>query len=318
MLHKYGNAVRAKKRPKVIKDIINSKYLLLMFLPAFLYYIIFCYFPMYGLVTAFQDYIPGSGPNAGFINSEFVGFKHFIRFFDSPFFFRTLKNTLLIGFYTVIWCFPIPIMFALFLNEIGEGFLKKFLQSASYLPRFISMVVAVGIVTSFLDPYNGVVNNLLAALGVEQVNFLLEAKYFRTIYIVSEIWQYYGWNSIIYLAALSSIDPTLYEAADIDGATRTQKMRYITLPGIQTTIIILLVLTLGGVMNLGFEKILLLYNQTTYDTADVIQTYIYRVGLMNFNFSYASAVGLFNSVCNFILLVVFNKLSKKFTGTSVY
>ena len=301
-------------KPPLSRRIKDNKYLLLMFLPVIVYYIIFSYIPMYGVVTAFQKYNPG----LGIFRSEFAGLLQFERLFRADAFFRDFRNTLLIGLYSILWGFPIPIIFALFINEMKDGLYKRFVQSVSYLPRFISMVVAAGMVMAFVDPYSGIINRILIILGGQSVNFMTEANWFRTIYIASDVWQFFGWNSIIYIAALSSINPELYESSEIDGATRFQKMLHVTLPGIQTTIIILLILTMGSVLNVGFEKILVMYNEATYETADVLQTYIYRIGIMRANYSFASAAGLFNSVVNLILLVFFNFLSRKATHTSLF
>lgn len=287
---------------------------MIIFLPVFLYYLIFCYLPMYGVLEAFTDYVPGKGV----FGSPWVGFKWFEKFFTGLYFGRTFKNTLLLGFYSVLWSFPIPIIFALFLNEIKDGFVKRFVQTVSYLPHFLSVVVVVGMFMAMLSPSTGVVNNILQSMGFETINFFNESSWFRTLYIGTGVWQGFGWSSIIYLAAISSIDVSLYESADIDGASRFQKMFNITLPSIVPTVIILLILSLGSIMGVGFEKINLMYNPSIYDVADVISTYTYRMGVMRSEYSYGTAVGLFNSAANMILLLFFNWGSKKVTKMSLF
>lgn len=270
---------------------------------------------MFGLIMAFQDFIPGKG----FLQSQFVGFENFAEYFQSPNFFRTVKNTFLLGAYATIWSFPIPIIFALLLNELKDGPFKRIIQSVSYLPRFVSVVVIVGIMMNMLRYGDGVVNMMLQSLGMEQINFFNEQSWFRTLFIASDIWQGFGWNSIIYIAAITGINYSLYEAADMDGASRLNKMFHITLPSISGTIIILLILTLGNVMSVGFEKIILMYNPSIYDVADVISTYTYRKSFFGgSDYGLSSAIGMFNSFVNFILLIVFNSMSKKLTSTSLY
>lgn len=306
--------VSRKSGNSLIRSLNRNKYLWMMVLPALAYFIIFCYVPMYGAIIAFQDYAPGKG----FLESNWAGLKHFKNFFGSVFFYANLKNTILLGVYYLFWYFPVPLIFALLLNELKNGWIKKSIQSVSYLPYFISLVVVVGLVKGFLDINNGIVNTVLMQVGLEPVNFLMSSDWFRTIYIGSGIWQNFGWGAIIYLSAIASISPDLYEAADMDGATRFQKMINITLPSITPIAIILLILNLGSVMNVGFEKVLLLYNPAIYDVSDVISTYTYRKGILNADYSYATAVGLFNSVVNFMLLVSSNWLSKRTTGQSLW
>lgn len=296
------------------KDVARDKYLLLLILPVLIYYIIFHYIPMYGVIIAFKNF----SASKGIIGSSWAGFKWFKQFFKSIYFGRVVRNTILINIYSLLWGFPIPIIFALLLNELNDGLFKRAVQTISYLPHFISVVVIAGMIVNFLSPSSGVVNMTLKALGRESINFLSEPDWFRTIYVSSGIWQGFGWNSIIYLAAISSIDPSLYEAAVIDGANRWDQMKYVTLPGIAPTIIILLILNLGRIMSLGFEKIILLYTPATYETADVISTYVYRRGLLNAEYSFGAAVGLFNSIINFILIITVNKISNKVTETSLW
>ena len=275
----------------VIKQIKKNRYLLLMLFPVVLYFVVFCYIPMFGNIMAFEDYSVGKG----FFHSEWVGFRWFREFFSSVYFGRLMKNTLLISIYSLIIGFPIPVIFALLLNEIKDGPFKRITQTISYLPHFISVVVVVGLLFNFLSPIDGVVNVFLKSMGKDAVNFMSEPGWFRTLYIGSNIWQNFGWDSIIYLAALSSVDPQLYEAAQIDGAGKFKQMLHVTLPAIMPTIIILLIMNVGNIMNVGFEKIILMYSPATYETADVISTYVYRRGILGSQFSFSASVGLFNS-----------------------
>lgn len=285
-----------------------------MILPVVIWYIIFHYIPMVGILMAFQNY----SPFKGFFHSEWVGLQHFKDFFSSIYFWRLLRNTFLLSFYNLIFGFPVPIIFALLLNEVRNSLFKRVVQTVSYMPYFISLVVIVGIIIDFTSS-DGVITLILHKLfGVEETNLLGKPELFRTIYIVSDIWQGFGFASIIYLAALTSIDPELYEAAMIDGAGRLKQTWYITLPGIMNTVIILLIIRIGTLMFVGHEKILLLYSPLTYETADVISTYVYRKGLQEFNYGYSTAVGLFNSIINSALLIVSNKLAKKYTEISLF
>lgn len=279
----------------------------------FLYYAIFHYGSMAGLLMAFQNFSPGKG----LWGSPFVGLQNFFDFFESVYFLRILRNTLLINLYHLLWGFPLPILLALLLNEITHSGFKRFVQTASYLPHFISMVVVAGMVVDFTAT-GGLLNSFVELFGGERRNLLMEPALFRTIYIGSGIWQDAGWGSILYIAALSGINPELYEAATIDGAGRFAKMRHVTLPGIMPTIVIMLILQIGSMMNVNFEKIILLYNPVTYETADVISSFVYRKGIMEANFSYSAAVGLFNSVINCLLLLTANTLSRKLNETSLW
>jgi putative aldouronate transport system permease protein len=268
---------------------------------------------MYGVIIAFKDYTPG----LGIMGSPWVGIRWFKDFFNSIYFFRLLRNTILISLYGIIWGFPIPIIFALLLNEVRDGIFKRSIQTVSYLPHFISLVVVVGMIIE-LTSVDGIINQIIRRLGYAPIDFMNEPRWFRTIFIGSGIWQNFGWNSIIYLAALSSIDPQLYEAAKIDGAGRWQQMRYITLPSIMPTAIILLILNLGSLLSVGFEKIILMYNPRTYEVADVISTYVYRRGILGGEYSFGAAVGLFNSVANLILLIIVNKIAKQITEIGLW
>lgn len=290
-----------------------NKYLYLMMLPVVAYYLIFHYTPMYGAVIAFKDYTPIKG----ILGSDWVGLKHFIDFFDSYYFWRILKNTLLISLYSLLFEFPMPILLALLINEVRQRRFKRVVQTITYMPYFISLVVICGIITDFTNA-DGLINRLFMWLGYDGQAMLQKPELFRPIYILSEIWQRIGWESIIYIAALTSIDQEQYEAARIDGANRLKQMFYITLPGILPTITIMLILRMGNLLNVGFEKIILLYNPVTYETADVISSFVYRKGLLEFGWSYSSAVGLFNSIINLILLVTANYISRRVSNNSLW
>lgn len=298
---------------KLIKDIKKNPYIYVMLLPVLLFYILFHYKPMYGAIIAFKDFTP----TLGVMDSPWVGFRHFQDFFGSYNFFRVVKNTVLISFYEIIFGFPAPIIIALLLNEVKNTFFKRTVQTVTYLPHFISLVVVCGMIKDFTSS-EGVINDIIVFFGGERVTMLLKPEYFRTIFVASGIWQNVGWKTIIFLAALSAIDAEMYEAAKIDGAGRWKQLVHITLPGIMPTIIILLILRLGQVMNVGFEKVILLYNPTTYETADVISSLVYRKGLQDFSYSFSAAVGLFNSVINFMLVIASNKISKKLNDTSLW
>ncbi|NMB98195.1 MAG: sugar ABC transporter permease [Clostridiaceae bacterium] len=275
--------------------------------------ILFKYFPMWGTLTAFKRY----NLYKGFWASEWVGFKYFQQFFTDIYFTRLMRNTFLLGLYNIIWGFPIPIIFALLLNEVKDGPFKRISQTISYLPHFISTVVIVALMMQLLSS-DGVINKLFEFLGMQKINFFMEPKFFRTLYISSGIWQSVGWNSIIYLASIAGIDPQLYDAANIDGANGLHKIIHITLPGISNTIVVLLILNIGSFLSIGFEKVYLMQNPAIYETSDIISTYVYRRGIIEANFGYATAIGLLNSVVSFILLVISNSLSKKCFDKGLY
>jgi len=297
-----------------VRRIKKSRYLLLLLAPTIAYYVIFHYGAMYGIIIAFKEYIPGKS----FLAGKWEGGKYFSLFFESYYFVRILRNTVVLSLLTILCNTPVPIAFAILLNELRNGFPKRLVQTVSYFPHFISMVIVVGLIKTFVSPVDGVINNILQALGREPINFLIRQEWFRPLYLISGVWQDFGWSSIIYLAALSGINPELFEAAAIEGATRFQRIIRITLPGILPTIIILFILDMGSVVNVGFEKVWLLYNPTVYETADVIATFTYRAGINQGQFSYATAVGVFNSVANFIVLVVVNALSRRVTEHSLW
>lgn len=308
-------AITPKKRAGIglLVDIRKNKLLYVMLLPVLLFYVVFHYAPMYGAVIAFKDF----SPRLGIWESPWIGFEHFETFFTGAYFWRTIKNTLLISFYELLFGFPAPIVLALLLNEVRHTLFKRTVQTVTYLPHFISLVVICGIVKDFTAS-DGVINDILVYMGGERLSLLLEPDMFRTIYVSSGIWQHIGWGTIIFLAALTGIDPEQYEAARMDGAGRWKQMLHVTIPGLMPTIVILLILNIGRLMNVGFEKIILLYNPSTYETADVISSYVYRVGLQDFNYSFSSAVGLFNSAINFLLVIFSNWLSRKLNNTSLW
>lgn len=295
------------------RDWRRNRSLYMLVIPVILFYILFHYKPMYGAIIAFQDY----NPRLGVMGSEWVGFSQFTRFFTSPYFERLLKNTLLLSFYGIIFGFPAPIILALLLNELKAKKFKKTVQTITYLPHFISLVVVTGIIKDFTQS-TGLINDIIVLFGGTRSSLIQNPQLYRTIYIVSDIWQGIGWGSIIYLSALSGVDQQLYEASSIDGAGRWKQLLHVTLPGITPTIVIMLILRIGQLLGTGYEKTILLYNEATYETADVIASYIYRVGILERNWSYSTAIGLFNSVINLILLIVTNKISKRVSQTSLW
>lgn len=297
------------------QKIIQEKYLLLLLVPGLAYYIIFHYGPMYGVIIAFKNF---KGGTSSILSAPWVGLKWFNEFFGSYYFTRLLSNTLLISLYNLIFGFPIPILFALTLHEMRNRRYKRLVQTISYLPHFISVVVIVGMMQTILDANDGVVNHLIRSAGGNAINFMGTPKWFRPLYIGSGVWESFGWNSIIYLAALTNIDPALYEAARIDGANRWQQTVHVSLPGILPTLVILLIMQLGRTMSVGYEKIILMYTPATYDVADVISTYVYRRGIVSGQFSFATAVGLFNSVVNMVLLITVNTVSRRVSQISLW
>ena len=298
----------------VKKYVLPNWQLYLMVIPALTYFIIFAYGPMYGVQIAFKDYIA----TKGIWGSPWVGFKHFERFFNGYYAGRLIGNTLKINILSLIFGFPLPIIFALMLNEIGHTGYKKVIQTVSYAPHFISTVVVVSMITLFLSPSNGVVNKLIEACGGDAVYFLGEPKYFIPVYIISNVWQSLGWSSIIYISALSNVSNEVMDAEYIDGASRFKRILHVSLPCIMPTIIIMLINQVGHIMSVGFEKVLLLQNNLNMSASDVIATYTYRCGLVGGEYSYSAAIGLFNSIINFILIITVNKISKKYSETSLW
>ncbi|PJN54824.1 putative multiple-sugar transport system permease YteP [Paenibacillus sp. GM2FR] len=304
---------RQSFKSRFIRDFVMNKYLYIMMIPVIGYYLIFHYGPMYGAIIAFKDY----SPMKGILESDWVGLKHFEEFFNSYYFLRVLKNTILISLYTLIFEFPAPIILALLINEVRKKKFKRVVQTITYMPYFISLVVICGIITDFTNA-DGLINRLFMLLGYDGQAMLQKPELFRPIYVLSEIWQRIGWESIIYIAALMSIDLEQYEAARMDGASRIKQMFYITLPGLLPVITIMFILRMGNMLNVGFEKIILLYNPVTYETADVISSFVYRKGLLEFGWSYSSAVGLFNSVINLVLLISANYISRRVSQNSLW
>ena len=309
------DATRKKKKGNFSwRKIKEDRYLYLMFLPILAYYIIFHYIPMTGIVIAFKNFRPGHGLYYG----AWVGLKWFRQFFSSFYAFRIIRNTFLMSFFSILFGFPIPILFALVITEIKSNPVRRVVQTVSYLPHFISTVVVVGIIQIFFTQNNGIVNNLITALGGEKVAFLSDPAWFRPLYVGSGIWQTFGYSSIIYISAIVGIDPSLYEAARIDGINKFKSAWYITLPMISETIVILFILRLGSLMSVGFEKVYLMYSPATYETADVISTYVYRKGIEDSNYSFSTAVGLFNSVVNFVFVFAANMASRRVANASLW
>ncbi|MCA0753566.1 ABC transporter permease subunit [Paenibacillus sp. N4] len=295
------------------KDLIRNKWLYLMILPVLVYYVMFHYVPMYGAIIAFKQYVPSKG----IWGSEWIGFENFQDFFSSIYFFRVIKNTVLLSLYNLLFGFPAPIILALLLNELKSSVFRRITQTITYMPHFITLVVVAGIIRYFTLS-DGLINDVIAFFGGERIAFLQQPESFRAIYVISEIWQQIGWGTIIYLAAISGIDQQQYEAAKIDGATKLRQIWHITLPGILPTVMIMLILALGNLMNVGFEKIILLYSASIYETADVISTYVYRKGILEFDYGYSTAVGVFNSVINFGILLLANYFSKRVSQNSLW
>lgn len=315
---KRESATQIPENQKPLRQLVaRDRYLLLMFLPVFIYYIVFCYLPMAGLTMAFQNFKMGSG-FMGVFTGEWVGLRWFEQFFSSVFAKRLIRNTFLLNFYSLIFGFPIPILFAICITQMRQKRLAKAAQVITYLPYFISTVVVVGMMTNFLSPSSGIINQFIKALGGKPINFMGNPKWFRRLYVISGSWQSFGFNSIIFVASIMGIDPALYESMRVDGANRWQQIIHLILPMISDTIILLLIMTLGNLLNVGFEKVYLMYSPAVYETADVISTYVYRQGIENKNFSYASAVGLFYSVVGFVFVVASNTLSRRVTGSSLW
>jgi len=278
------------------------------------YILIFGYAPLYGILMAFQNF----SITRGIWGSKWIGIENFTRLFESVYLTRIVRNTLLLGIYGLLWSFPIPIIFGLAINEIRFSKLKRSVQTISYVPYFISTVIVVGIMYNLFSVNYGVVNKIITSLGFQPINFFLESSWFRTLFIGSNIWSSFGFSSVLFIASISGIDPQLYEACDIDGGNRLRRIWHITLPSIRPTIVISLILGLGGIFSVGAEKIILMYSPEIYDVSDVIGTYVYRVGLINNDFGFATAVGLLSTVVNFLLLVIFNFIARKVGETSLF
>lgn len=316
MTAKVKNMAYTKKKSiaqRIKEEISTNGILYLMFLPGFLYYFIFAYVPMYGVLMAFQNYEPLNG----IWGSEWVGLMHFKDFLTNYYFLKILKNTLVISINCIIFAFPAPIIMALLVNEIKNSVFKKTVQTITYIPHFISLIVICGLIHNFVAE-DGLISDFVSIFTGTKENLLNNPACFVPIYVISDIWQGVGWGSIIYLAALLSIDTSLYEAATIDGAGKFKQVIHVTIPGIMPTIIIMFILRMGGILGVGYEKIILLYNPLIYDTADVISTFTYRKGLIDLSWSYSSAVGLFNSVISIIFVTVTNAISRKLSETSLW
>ncbi|MEY9971204.1 putative aldouronate transport system permease protein [Lysinibacillus sp. RC46] len=295
------------------KSIRKNWELYLLLVPVILYFLIFHYYPLYGLQIAFKDFIA----TKGITGSPWVGFKHFERFFDSYYFWRLIKNTIGIGVFTLLVSFPVPIIIALLLNEVKSLRFKKFIQTIIYAPHFLSTVVVVGMLLLFLKS-DGMINQVITLFGGTPIDFISEPAWFKSIYVLSDVWQTMGWSSIIYIAALSAVDPAQHEAAMMDGASKFQRIIHINIPAIMPTIVILFILNVGSVMAIGFEKVFLLQNDLNISTSDVISTFVYRSGIIEAQYSFSAAVGLFNSIINFILLIMVNQIAKKVSDTSLW
>ncbi|MFI3175231.1 MAG: ABC transporter permease subunit [Bacillota bacterium] len=296
------------------KSLSTNTVLYLFLVLPILFFVVFKYIPMFGNIIAFRQYKPGGA----YFGETWSGFKYFEMFLQDSSFWKAFNNTVVLSSMVLLLTFPLPIIFSILLNEIGNKHFKKFVQSITIIPKFLSVVVVVMIFNTMLSPSTGVVNEIIVALGHEKIFFMNEAEWFRAIYIISEVWQFMGWSSIIYMAVLASADQEQYEAAMVDGANRFKQTIHITLPCLLPTIAINFIISVGLILNLGFEKILLMYTANTYETADVIQTFVYRVGLLNKNYSYGTAVGLFQSVISLTLLYISNKIVNKYWDAGLW
>jgi len=297
----------------VKKRFTGSWQLYIFLIPALVYFVIIHYIPMYGVQIAFKEFFA----TQGIWGSPWVGFDHFNRFFNSYYLGRLLKNTVILNLYQLA-LFPLPILFALSLNELRNGAWKKWAQTLTYAPHFISTVVVVGMIVAFLDPRTGLVNIMIGASGGEPVQFMQSPGWFRHIFVWSGVWQQLGWSSIIYIAALAGVNPELHDVAKVDGATILQRIRHINIPAILPAIIVLLILNFGSFMSIGFEKVLLMQNELNASTSDVIQTFVYQSGLLEGQYSYAASIGLFDSVINVVLIVTMNQVARKVSENSLW
>ncbi|MCG3088061.1 ABC transporter permease [Sporosarcina cyprini] len=304
---------KRKARSKWWKSVWRNWELYVLLSPVILYFLVFHYFPLYGLQIAFKDFIASKG----ILGSPWVGFKHFERFFNSYYFWRLIKNTIGIGVFTLAVSFPVPIIIALMLNEVKSLRYKKFVQTVIYAPHFLSTVVVVGMLLLFVKT-DGMINQLIRLFGGTPIDFISEPSWFKSLYVFSDVWQTMGWSSIIYIAALAAVDPAQHEAAMIDGASRLQRILHINIPAIMPTIVILFILNAGSVMAVGFEKVYLMQNDLNMSASDVISTFVYRSGILEAQYSFSAAVGLFNSIINFIMLLMVNQFAKKVNETSLW
>ena len=314
-MKKKKQGVPAAVKKQSFKTYMKGHYdLYLLLLPAILYTAVFSYIPMYGVLMAFQDY----SPVKGIIGSNFVGLKHFKKFFSTYMAKQIISNTVILSGYSLLASFPFPVILALMLNYCVNRRFGKIVQTVTYMPYFISVMVLVGMMNIFFSTNYGVVNTVLQALGIEPFSFMSSEKSFRHMYVWSGIWQGMGYSSVIYFAALSGIDPTLYEAAELDGASKLQRIRYIDLPSIMPTVIIMLIMSAGNLMSIGFEKAYLMQNDRNSGVSEIIATYVYKVGLIDARYSFSAAINLFNSAINFVILIVINKISRKLSDTSLW
>ncbi|MGO2537242.1 ABC transporter permease [Brachybacterium tyrofermentans] len=302
-----------RRRGHLRRRIRNSWQLWVLVLPAVAFFFIFKYIPMYGVQIAFKDFIASKG----IWGSEWVGLEHFQRFFGSFYFWRLLRNTLALSLYQLL-LFPLPIILALSLNEVKNRFFKRFAQTLTYAPHFVSVVVVVGMMVAFLDPRIGIANHFLELVGLDAIAFLQEPGWFRHLFVWSGVWQSLGWGTIIYLAALAGVNPELHQAAEVDGASRLQRIRHVNIPAILPTVVILFILDFGSFMSVGFEKVLLMSNSLNAETSDIIQTFVYKSGLLQGQYSYAAAVGLFDSVINILMIVGVNHLARRISDNSLW
>lgn len=305
--------LRKKKRHAMWLSVKRNWQIYIFLLPMFIYFFIFHYIPMYGVQIAFKEFYA----SRGITGSPWVWFEHFERFFNSYYFWRLLKNTIILNAYQLL-LFPLPILFALSLNELRNGKFKRWSQTLTYAPHFISVVVIVGMLFAFLDPNTGIVNHALKALGQKPIQFMQSPDWFRHIYVWSGQWQSLGWSTIIYLAALAGINPELHEAAEVDGATRLQRIFRINVPGILPTIVVLFILNMGMFMQIGFEKVLLMQNNLNSETSDIIQTFVYETGILEGQYSFAAAIGLFESAINVVLLITVNQIARRVGDNSLW
>lgn len=309
------SGARGKESRLLIPRSVRKNWdLYLLILPVVLYFVLIKYLPMYGIQLAFKDF----SAVKGFWDSGWVGFKHFERFFNNYQFWTLIRNTLGISLYQILVAFPLPIFFALLINEVQSGRFRKSVQSITFMPHFLSTVVLVGIVMAFLSPSTGLVNNIIVAFGGEPVYFMTEPALFKSIYVFSDVWQNMGFASVLYVAVLAGVDKSLYEAAMIDGATKLQRLLHIAIPALIPTAIIMLIFQFGSIMDIGFEKIYLMQNDLNRSASSVISTYVYEVGLLGSQFSFSTAVGLFNSLINFVLIIAVNQIAKRLSGTSLW
>lgn len=298
----------------LMRDVKRDRILYFLLIPFLLWFLVFKYLPMWGIQIAFKDFSVFKGIQG----SDWVGLEHFIEFVSNEYFLRVFRNTVVISLYGLLICFPAQIILAIMISEVSHEGFKKTVQTLTYLPHFVSVVVVAGIVTTILSPSNGLVNIILSKLGMEKIYFLTDPDYFRGIYTTMNLWKETGFASIVFIAAIAGIDVQLYEAAKMDGANKLRQIMNVTIPGILPTIVVMLIMKIGNLLSVGYESIILLYQPATYEKADVISTYVYRSGLVDGRYDFATAVGLFNSIVALVLVIAANKISKKITQTSLW